>query len=304
MRCSTPPTRSGSASMRGSSRRSTNLRPQRLRAPAADHDPLTGWFGCAGERGTGVAVLLDLVERFADRPLLVLATGGHELDYLGVRQWVAARRAEHGERPVAVIHVVRRRRRRTGRRRQPAPDPDPTRHDRCRRWIAERIGAALNRRRSLRPEPSHGSASRRCSATSRCRCCPSPAAVLRSTPEDTTARVTGAASLALVADAVARRRRCSMGSEISRPDRSGRCRRRRRSPTLVGVRNEGRGPGVRSTAHVVVRVTETAGRPLRDDAVLGWSWLELSDHAAHAALRVVEQDDLGYRAPGKDTASG
>ena len=34
--------------------------------------PLTGWFGCAGERGTGVAVLLDLVERFADRPLLVL----------------------------------------------------------------------------------------------------------------------------------------------------------------------------------------------------------------------------------------
>ena len=42
--------------------------------------PLTGWFGCAGEQGTGVAVLLDLVERFADRPLLVLATGGHELD--------------------------------------------------------------------------------------------------------------------------------------------------------------------------------------------------------------------------------
>ena len=51
--------------------------------------PLTRWFRCSGERGTGIAVLLDLVERFADHPLLVLATGGHELDYLGVRRWVA-----------------------------------------------------------------------------------------------------------------------------------------------------------------------------------------------------------------------
>lgn len=52
--------------------------------------PLTGWFTCAGERGTGVAVLLDLVEQLADVPLLVLVTGGHELDYFGVRQWVGS----------------------------------------------------------------------------------------------------------------------------------------------------------------------------------------------------------------------
>ena len=58
------------------------------RAPLLLTTPLTGWFGCAGERGTGAAVLLDLVERFTDQPLLVLATGGHELDYLGVRTWV------------------------------------------------------------------------------------------------------------------------------------------------------------------------------------------------------------------------
>lgn len=63
--------------------------------------PLTGWFGCAGERGTGVAVLLDLVERFADRPLLVLATGGHELDYLGIRSWVD----RTGEQLRGIIHV-------------------------------------------------------------------------------------------------------------------------------------------------------------------------------------------------------
>ncbi|MEM9519167.1 MAG: hypothetical protein AAGA37_07610 [Actinomycetota bacterium] len=75
---------------------------------AADHQPplllttpLTGWFGCAGERGTGAAILLELVERCADLPLLVLATGGHELDYHGVRAWVGKNPAP----PRAIVHV-------------------------------------------------------------------------------------------------------------------------------------------------------------------------------------------------------
>lgn len=70
-------------------------------APLLITTPLTGWFTCAGERGTGLAVAMALVERFADRPLLVLATGAHELDYFGVRQWVAST----PERPRAIIHV-------------------------------------------------------------------------------------------------------------------------------------------------------------------------------------------------------
>jgi hypothetical protein len=70
-------------------------------APLLITTPLTGWFGCAGERGTGAAVLLDLVERFADRHLLVIATGGHELDYLGVRSWVP-----RCDEPIrAIVHV-------------------------------------------------------------------------------------------------------------------------------------------------------------------------------------------------------
>lgn len=60
--------------------------------------PLTGWFQCSGERGSGAAVLLDLVTTLAGLPLLVLATGGHELDYFGVRHWVAA-----DPEPVAAI---------------------------------------------------------------------------------------------------------------------------------------------------------------------------------------------------------
>ncbi len=63
--------------------------------------PLTGWFTCAGERGTGVAVILDLIDRCAHLPLLVIATGGHELDYLGVRRWVAKADIE----PAAIVHV-------------------------------------------------------------------------------------------------------------------------------------------------------------------------------------------------------
>jgi hypothetical protein len=64
--------------------------------------PLTGWFGCAGERGTGVAVLLDLAARLIDdhellmvasliddHELLIAATGGHELGWFGAHHWVA-----------------------------------------------------------------------------------------------------------------------------------------------------------------------------------------------------------------------
>lgn len=73
--------------------RTTNVFATTPRAAAGEpaliiSTPLNGWFRCAGERGTGVAVLLDLVERFAEQPVLVAATGGHELAYFGVRHWV------------------------------------------------------------------------------------------------------------------------------------------------------------------------------------------------------------------------
>lgn len=64
--------------------------------------PLTGWFGCAGERGSGVAVLLHLVDALADLPLLVLAMGAHELTYLGADHWVKANPETDA---VAVVHV-------------------------------------------------------------------------------------------------------------------------------------------------------------------------------------------------------
>ena len=50
--------------------------------------PLNGWFAAAGERGTGIAVLYYLAEQFADTPLTIVATGGHELGFLGAHAWV------------------------------------------------------------------------------------------------------------------------------------------------------------------------------------------------------------------------
>jgi hypothetical protein len=50
------------------------------RRPIVLATPLSGWYTCAAERATGIAVLLGLVERFAGaHPLLVVGASGHEL---------------------------------------------------------------------------------------------------------------------------------------------------------------------------------------------------------------------------------
>ena len=50
--------------------------------------PIHGWFTCAGERGTGIAVLRRLAELLARYPITVLGTGGHEVGYVGAYRWV------------------------------------------------------------------------------------------------------------------------------------------------------------------------------------------------------------------------
>jgi hypothetical protein len=49
--------------------------------------PLTGWFHCAGERGTGIAIALALAAELArERPVVLVGTTGHENGFLGVQQ--------------------------------------------------------------------------------------------------------------------------------------------------------------------------------------------------------------------------
>ena len=50
--------------------------------------PLNAWFAAAGERGTGIAVLRHVAEQLADRPVTIVAAGGHELGFLGAHAWV------------------------------------------------------------------------------------------------------------------------------------------------------------------------------------------------------------------------
>ena len=63
---------------------------------------LSGWFRCAGERGTGIAITLQLAQELAERwPVMVVGTTGHELHSLGLRRFLAA----HELHPSAVIFL-------------------------------------------------------------------------------------------------------------------------------------------------------------------------------------------------------
>lgn len=63
---------------------------------------LSGWFRCAGERGTGIAICLHLAEGLAERwPVMVVGTTGHEFYNLGLRRFLA----DHEIQPSAVIHL-------------------------------------------------------------------------------------------------------------------------------------------------------------------------------------------------------
>jgi hypothetical protein len=70
--------------------------------PVVVATPLSGWFRCAGERGTGIAITLQLAKELAERwPVMVVGTTGHELHYLGLQRFLAA----HELHPSSVIFL-------------------------------------------------------------------------------------------------------------------------------------------------------------------------------------------------------
>jgi len=64
--------------------------------------PLSGWYRCAGERGTGLAIALSVAEALAqDWPVRFVAPTGHELGYYGAAEYLKA-----NSHPVrAVLHL-------------------------------------------------------------------------------------------------------------------------------------------------------------------------------------------------------
>lgn len=64
--------------------------------------PISGWFACAGERGTGIAVALDVVARLAEETAVVfLGATGHELGAFGAH----ALHAEFADQTDVLLHV-------------------------------------------------------------------------------------------------------------------------------------------------------------------------------------------------------
>src|SRR6266498_1806439 len=71
-------------------------------SPVVLTTPLSGWFHCAGERGTGIAITLQLAEQLAEHwPVMIVGTTGHELHFLGLRRFLAGAKP----RPAAVVHL-------------------------------------------------------------------------------------------------------------------------------------------------------------------------------------------------------
>lgn len=68
--------------------------------------PLSGWFGCASERGSGLAVTLDTAARLAaTNTVTVVACSGHELDHLGLHAWLEDAVAHDTVPAGPVIHL-------------------------------------------------------------------------------------------------------------------------------------------------------------------------------------------------------
>jgi len=62
-------------------------------APLVVMTPRSGWFGCASERGGGLAALFEIARALYDAPpardVHFIATSGHELGHLGLHAWLA-----------------------------------------------------------------------------------------------------------------------------------------------------------------------------------------------------------------------
>jgi hypothetical protein len=78
------------------------------KAPIVLLTPRSGWWECAGERGGGLAIWLEVArkarELALERDLILLATTGHELGFLGIKRYFDAD-PELARRALAWIHL-------------------------------------------------------------------------------------------------------------------------------------------------------------------------------------------------------
>ncbi len=64
--------------------------------------PISGWFRCAGERGTGIAVAIEVAAAIAqNQPVMFIGASGHELYHQGAQRAVR----EIAGPPQAIVHI-------------------------------------------------------------------------------------------------------------------------------------------------------------------------------------------------------
>ena len=65
--------------------------------------PIGGWFSAAGERGTGIAIALELVAHYMrEMPVIFIATTGNELEFNGLKSLI---KWGYRVEPYGVIHI-------------------------------------------------------------------------------------------------------------------------------------------------------------------------------------------------------
>ncbi|MBV9833474.1 MAG: hypothetical protein JO055_03645 [Alphaproteobacteria bacterium] len=65
--------------------------------------PIGGWFTAAGERGTGIAIALELAAFFArEMPVIFIATTGNELEFNGLKSFI---KWGYKVEPYGVVHI-------------------------------------------------------------------------------------------------------------------------------------------------------------------------------------------------------
>lgn len=70
--------------------------------PVVVTTPISGWFHCAGERGTGLAIAINAARRLSQEvPVDLILTTGHELGCLGGHNAANS----YGDSAVAVVHI-------------------------------------------------------------------------------------------------------------------------------------------------------------------------------------------------------
>ncbi|MEW6185484.1 MAG: hypothetical protein AB1585_07070 [Thermodesulfobacteriota bacterium] len=71
--------------------------------------PYSGWFTCAGERGPGIAIFLGLAEWAArthsETNWIFVATSGHEIDGLGIRNFLVSPIAPDPKKTLSWVHL-------------------------------------------------------------------------------------------------------------------------------------------------------------------------------------------------------